>query len=247
MVVDFLTRFFEETVTPRFTAHLEQDLDQIEEGEMTRIDALDEFYRPFSARLEALERQIEQGGNQVFRVLSDVVCDRCGAPMELRHWKGSHFLGCSNYPECKNTINLPPDLAIRYEGDSVLVKDALEAHAEETAERIPCTTCGGEMEMRSGRYGRYFKCLDPECGATAPISTGVRCPSCGKGEIVEKYSAKRRRTFYSCNRYPDCRYATSDKPLGVCPACDSGVLIEKSGELRCTNKECGHTEPIDAA
>ena len=248
MVIDFLNRNFVETVTPRFTAHLEEDLDQIEEGEMTRLEALDEFYRPFSERLTALEEKMEDGSTRVFQVPTDVTCSECGAPMELRYWKGSHFLGCSNYPDCRNTVNLPPTLTVRYEPDAVQVKDALEAAAAELEEEsIPCPTCGHDMELRSGRYGRYFKCTNAECGATASVSTGVSCPVCGEGELVEKYSGKRRRTFYSCNRYPKCRYALSDKPVESCPACEAGVLIEKEGELRCSNKECSHRQPLEAS
>jgi len=244
MVVDFLRRHFLETVTPHFTAHLEEDLDQIEEGEMTRLDALSEFYVPFAERLGALEQEIEEGATRVFQVPTDIACEKCGAPMELRYWKGSHFLGCSEYPECKSTVNLPPNLSVVYGDDLVKVKDALEEHAESAEPNIACPECGHDMEMRTGRYGRYYKCTNAECGKTAPVSTGVPCPSCGEGEIVEKYSGKRRRTFYSCNRYPDCRYAVSDKPIKACPACESGVLVEKEDELRCTTKECEHREPL---
>ncbi|MFC2081948.1 type I DNA topoisomerase [Candidatus Bipolaricaulota bacterium] len=245
MVVDFLRRHFVETVTPHFTAHLEEDLDQIEEGEMTRVDALSEFYKPFAERLEALDQQIEEGSTRVFQVPTDVACEVCGAPMELRYWKGSHFLGCSSYPECKNTVNLPPNLSVVYGDDLVEVKEALESVAESAEPNVPCAECGHDMEMRTGRYGRYYKCTSAECGKTAPVSTGVPCPSCGEGVMVEKYSGKRRRTFYSCDRYPDCRYAVSDKPIKACPACGSGVLVEKDGELRCTTKECDHTEPVE--
>jgi DNA topoisomerase-1 len=246
MVVDFLGRFFAEVIEPRFTAHLEQDLDQIEEGEMSRQEALGEFYRPFSGRLTALEALTENGDgrDRPFQVRTDVACDQCGAPMELRYWKGSHFLGCSRYPDCKNTVNLPVDLDVAYVGGEVKVREALDRAARETEETIPCSVCGGAMEMRTGRFGRYYKCTNPECGATQPVSTGVACPQCGEGTLVEKYSAKRRQTFYSCNRYPDCRYAVSDRPLGVCPACESGVLVEKGGELVCTAKGCGHREPL---
>ena len=100
------------------------------------------------------------------------------------------------------------------------------------------------MELKTGRYGRYYKCTDPECGVTASVSTGVPCPTCHEGEMVEKYSTKRRRTFYSCNRYPDCRFAVSQKPVKICPTCNSGVLVEKSGELACTTKGCEHREPL---
>ena len=245
MVVDFLQRHFAETVNPRFTAHLEEDLDDIEEGGMSRSEALNEFYGPFSERLIALEEEIEEGANRVFQVSSDVSCDVCGSPMELRYWKGSFFLGCTDYPTCRNTVNLPPDLPVRYEDEGVKVREALAKVAEEHAERIPCAACGGEMELKTGRFGRYYKCMDRMCGQTAPVSTGVPCPSCREGELVEKYSAKRRRTFYSCNRYPECRYAVSERPVKLCPACDAGVLVEKKGEgLRCTTKECGHTEEL---
>ncbi len=250
MVVDFLRRHFEETVNPRFTAHLEEDLDDIEEGDMSRLDALNEFYGPFSERLVALEEEIEAGANRVFQVPSDVTCELCGSPMELRYWKGSFFLGCTKYPECRHTVNLPPNLPVRYEADGIKVRDALAAveEEEEEAERIPCASCGGEMELKTGRFGRYYKCTNAECGKTASVSTGVPCPSCGEGELVEKYSAKRRRTFYSCNRYPDCRYAVSERPVKTCPACGTGVLVEKKdGELHCTNKTCGHQEPLPDA
>ncbi|MGD9675866.1 MAG: type I DNA topoisomerase, partial [Candidatus Bipolaricaulia bacterium] len=119
MVVDFLDRFFAETIEPRFTAHLEEDLDRIEEGEMSRADALHEFYGPFATRLGALEKQLEDGEERPFQVPSDVTCDVCGAPMELRYWKGSHFLGCSRYPECKNTINVPLNLEVIYSAHAV--------------------------------------------------------------------------------------------------------------------------------
>ena len=159
--------------------------------------------------------------------------------MELRYWKGSHFLGCSNYPDCRHTVNLPANLSVHYENGRVMVKEALESATEAAAVTIPCETCGGVMEMLNGRFGRYFRCTNDECKATAPVSTGVECPSCGEGTLIEKYSGKRRRTFYSCNRYPKCRYAVSDLPVKVCPSCHSAVMTEHSGELRCTNKDCG--------
>jgi DNA topoisomerase-1 len=78
------------------------------------------------------------------------------------------------------------------------------------------------------------------------VSTGVGCPVCRTGQLVEKYSAKRRRTFYSCSRYPECRFAASDRPVKECPSCEAGVLVEKGGELRCTTKECAYREDLAA-
>lgn len=164
--------------------------------------------------------------------------------MELRYWRGSHFLGCTRYPECKNTVNLPPDIEVAYGDGEVQLRETLEKLAAETSGTIECPSCGGKMEMRIGRFGRYFKCTDETCGATQPVSTGVPCPVCEEGELVEKYSSKRRRTFYSCNRYPDCRYAVSQRPIKACPSCGGGVLVERSGELVCTTKGCEHREPL---
>ena len=245
MVVDFLQRFFAETIDPLFTAHMEEDLDQIEEGDMSRVDALDEFYGPFSKQLVDLEAKIEDGASKLFRVESDVTCEKCGSPMDLRFWKGSFFLGCSQYPECKTTVNMPPDISTQYGVGSVVVAKALADVAASAAETTPCATCGGTMELKSGRFGRYYKCTNEECAVTASVSTGVVCPTCKEGELVEKYSTKRRKTFYSCNRYPDCRYAISDKPEQLCPVCEEGVLTEKSGMLVCSNKVCGHQQEID--
>ena len=245
VVVDFLKRYFAETVEPKFTAHMEDDLDRIEEGTLTRLDALREFYAPFSARLSALESVLGNGGKRPFRVMSDLNCDKCGAPMELRYWKGTYFLGCSNYPECKNTVNLPPDLPYKYIDGKLIVREALAEYAAKDAQTIPCPECGAPMELRTGRYGRYYKCTNPECGKTAPVSTGVPCPKCGEGVLVEKYSTKTRRTFYSCSNYPKCRFAVSERPVKVCPSCGAGVLVEKGGKLKCTNKECGYEEPIE--
>jgi len=245
MVVDFLARFFSQTVEPRFTAHMEEELDQIEEGKMSRQDALAEFYQPFSARLSELSELLENSEARAFQVVSDMSCDKCGSPMELRYWKGSHFLGCTAYPECRNTVNLPPDLPVVYDGTKILVKEALEKAAEATnGDTISCEVCGSDMNIASGRFGRYYRCSNPECGATAPVSTGVTCPSCGEGTLIEKYSTKRRRSFYSCNRYPKCRFALSDRPVKVCPACEEGVLFEKQDELVCSNKACAHREPV---
>jgi DNA topoisomerase-1 len=245
VVVDFLKRFFAETVEPHFTAHMEEDLDQIEEGTLSRIDALNEFYTPFAQRLTALEEELSDGGRLPFQILSDVTCPGCDVAMELRYWKGSHFLGCTHYPTCRSTVNLPPDLSYRFDEKGVLiVREALEAY-QKVDEARDCPECGGPMEIRTGRFGRYHRCLNEECSATAPVSTGVPCPRCGEGTLIEKYSPKRRRTFYSCDRYPDCRFAVSDRPAKMCPACEAGVLTEKGDQLRCSNKECSHAESLE--
>ncbi len=248
VVIDFLKGHFQETVETQFTAHMEEDLDRIEEGDLTRLDALREFYKPFSKRLGRLEAAVEDSEARAFRVLSDVNCSVCGAPMALRYWKGSHFLGCSRYPACRNTQSLPPQFPYRYENGRLLLRDGLEEMAREArGNATDCSVCGAPMALRTGRYGRYYRCTNPDCGKTMPVSTGVACPACKKGVLVEKYAARKQRTFYSCNRYPACRFAVSDRPVKPCPVCEEGVLVERSGKLRCSNKDCGHVEPLGDA
>lgn len=238
MVVEFLKRYFSETVEARFTAHMEEDLDRIEEGELTRLDVLNEFYQPFQARLSTLDERMRNGEERPFRMMTDIACEKCGAPMELRYWKGAYFLGCSRYPDCRSTQTIPPDLPYRYESDVLKIQDALEAFSKRTDMETPCPDCGHMMTLKTGRYGRYYRCGNPECGKTASVSTGVSCPACRNGTLIEKYSQKRRRTFYSCSNYPNCRFAVNAYPIELCPACDNGVLIEKSGMLECSNKDC---------
>ena len=250
VVVNFLSQFFADTINPSFTARMEEDLDRVEEGDLSRLDALKDFYSPFADRLASLEAAM-QAEEFPFRVMTDVPCPACSAQMELRYWKGSAFLGCSTYPVCRQTRSLPADLPYRFENGVLIIREALEHDDRLTSKTAPCPKCGGAMEIRSGRFGRYYRCTNPDCGATAAVSTHVLCPACDTGELVEKYSTKRRRTFYSCSNYPACRFAMSDRPVKRCPACEEGVLVEREqGErLQCTRKECGYSEAntVDSA
>ena len=233
VVTDFLRNHFPETVREDFTARMEEDLDRIQEGQADRLQVLSSFYRWFSQRLSQVEGEIKEG-KKPFRVLTDVPCPKCGAPMEVRVWKGGLYLGCSRYPECRTTRSLPPDVKYRYRPERVELAEGL-AEAED-APGAPCPKCGTPMQLKHGRYGRFLAC--PNCGHTMPVPTGVSCPKCGQGELVERYSP-RRGTFYACDRYPDCRFTLPGKPVETCPTCKAGVLYEDPRHgLRCSNPEC---------
>ena len=242
-VTEFLKQYFPETVEAHFTAEMEEDLDRIEEGQSSRADALQEFYDPFSKRLTRLESLIREG--KPFQIMTDVVCDKCKLPMELRYWKGSHFVGCANYPDCRNTRSLPAELPHRYKDEVLIIAESLEKTEKEMETEATCPVCGAPMVTRNGRYGRYLKCGNPECNKTTSIPTGVSCPSCENGMLVERYSQKRKQTFYGCNNYPRCRYAMSEQPVEACPACGHGVLVEKKGKVVCNNKECSYSKQIE--
>ncbi len=254
IATDFLKDYFPLTVAEDFTAHMEEDLDKISNGELTRVQVLKEFYEPLSKRLDQVKRELSQD-SPTFHVLTDVNCPNCGAPMEVRFWKGSVFLGCSRYPECKQTVNFPEDIEYVYHGKRVQISDKLKTYQQEKkemereVEEQRCPNCGSPMELRDGKFGRFYGCSRyPECKTTLPISTGVPCPLCGR-DIVERYSRKTRKPFYGCAGYPDCKFAVNERPVKICPDCGEGVLVRRESEsgevLVCSNKKCKHSEAIE--
>jgi len=251
IAVDFLKKYFPLTVEEEFTARMEESLDKIEAGELSRVEVLEAFYKPLAEQLSRVQQELRDGKHS-FRILVNIECDKCGAPMELRFWKGKGYLGCSRYPECKNTRELP-DVPFRYEDQRVFFDlEALEraqaeaeakAKAEEATPAPRCPVCGAPMELRQGKFGRFYGCTRyPECKGTRPYAIGVPCPLCG-AELVERYSLKRKRVFYGCERYPECKFIANSRPVKPCPECGKGVLIEKGDELVCSNSACGYTEP----
>lgn len=250
IATDFLKAYFPLTVEEQFTAHMEEELDKVSEGERSRVEVLQEFYGPLSKRLTQVEEELAREERK-FRVLTDVACPACGSAMEVRFWKGSAFLGCSRYPECKQTVDFPYEqLEYEYRDRTVVVAENLQAHQREKEQQkaeMPerhCPNCGASMELKEGRYGRFWGCTNyPDCKTTEPVSTGVPCPRCGR-DIVERYSRKRRKPFYGCSGFPDCKLALNLKPVKLCPECDDGVMVELKEKLACSNKSCGHEESL---
>ena len=168
------------------------------------------------------------------QIETDIKCEKCGSTMVIKWGRHGEFLACSNYPDCRNTkeFSKTEDGAIEIE------------KPKETDEN--CDKCGSPMVVKRGRYGPFLACSRyPECKATKSITTGITCPECGKGELVQKRS-KRGRFFYGCTNYPKCKYAPWDKPVaGPCPECEFPILVEKyskkTGEtsIACPQKECG--------
>ncbi len=233
LVTDLLRLYFPETVEEAFTARMEADLDRIQEGDLGRGELLRSFYRWFGPKLHTVEAALAKGGKP-FQALSDVTCPSCGAPMEVRVWRGSLYLGCSRYPECRTTKNIPPDVAFRYTPDRVELGEGLAA--VESAPPRSCPKCMTPMVVRHGRYGRYLSC--PSCRATSPVSTDILCPQCKEGELVERFG-KRYGTFYACSRYPDCKFRVSGRPREVCPTCGEGVVYDDPRRgPRCSNPDC---------
>lgn len=186
IVTNLMKENFASIVDVEFTAHMEEKLDEIEEGSMKPETLLVDFYTPFEKDLIKAEESIEK--IEIEDEISDIPCDKCGAMMVYKMGRFGKFLACPNYPECKNTKAIVRTI------DS------------------PC----------------------PKCGA----------------KVVIRHSKKGGRVFYGCERYPDCDFVSWDRPAEKkCPVCGSMMVyksVKGKEELRCVDKECGHTEAVEA-
>ncbi len=180
IVNDLIAEYFPEIVDVKFTAEMEEQLDEIEEGKQDWVKLIDDFYQPFNQEVEKAEEEMEE--------------------IEIR---------------------------------------------DEPA-GFDCEKCGHPMVIKMGRYGKFYACSNfPDCRNTKPIlkKIGVTCPTCGKGEVVER-KTKKNRLFYGCERYPDCDFSSWDKPIGRdCPKC-AEYLVEKrtrkQTQVKCSN--CDYEE-----
>ncbi len=165
--------------------------------------------------------------------LSDIQCDKCGNLFMIKTGRYGKFLACSNYPECKNTRPLE--------------------EAEITPVEGKCETCGSGLVRRTGRYGPFVSCINyPECKyiqKKAQVDTGIACPQCEKGTLLEKKS-RRGKVFYSCSNYPKCQYALWNPPVKeTCPQCSFPILEEKQTKknhvFRCPQPDCNYVREYE--
>lgn len=235
-VNDLLVDHFPNIVDYDFTAHMEEDLDKIAEGKKEWQPLIDEFYTPFKKNLTKKEKEISK--KEITEEKTDEKCEKCKSPMIIKMGRFGKFLACSNYPECKNTKNI-----VSTDGKDGKIETE---EPEKTDEK--CKECGAPMVFKHGRYGKFLGCSKyPDCKYIKPIlkKTGVKCPECGKGDIIERKS-KRGRVFYGCSAYPDCKTAFWAKPVDKkCPECGKLLMFGPKGTLKCSNKDCKHTEATE--
>ena len=232
-----LVEHFARLMDVGFTAQMEEGLDRVAEGGENWVDLMRAFAADFNPTLEAAARNMQslKGG-----LPADLPCPECGKPLLIKFGKAGAFLACSGYPECRYTSNFART------GDG-----RVEAVAQEKPryEKVgQCPRCGKDLVIKKSRTGsRFIACTGyPACDYAAPFSTGVPCPRCGKGGLVEK-SSRRGKIFYSCDQYPQCDFALWDKPVpGPCPRCDSPYLVEKKSRdgvrIICPVKGCGYVK-----
>jgi len=208
-----LVKNFPKIINEDFTANMENELDQIAQGENEYVKVLNDFYIPFSESLKHVEDKVEK-----------IYCDKCGSEMVIKIGRFGKFLACSNYPECKNIKSF---------------KDVATKNQEPEFTGQTCEKCGARTVYREGKFGRFIGCERyPECDFIKNITLGVKCPKCHQGDVVERKS-KKGRLFYGCSRYPDCDFVTWYKPFPQpCPNGDSEYLeqrysVKKSNYLKC--------------
>ncbi len=229
-VTDMLVEHFPDIVDLEFTAKMEDDLDNVATGDTEWVPLLREFYEPFHKNLEVKEKEVKKIKKE--DVPTDIKCDKCEKPMVIKDGRYGKFLACTGFPDCKNTKQVK-------DGEDGKV----EIDEETTDEK--CPKCDAPMAVKHGRFGKFLSCTKyPDCKSIKSIAkgTGVKCPSCEKGEISEKRS-KRGKTFYGCDQYPDCDHAVWSKPTGeLCPDCKALLVYGAKDTTRCSNKECKFTK-----
>ena len=213
-VSKILVENFPDLFNVSFTAEMEEELDQVEEGKQDWVDLLNEFYKPFNKTIESLkgkEKQIKESMVEK----TDEKCDKCNSTMVIKWGRNGRFMACSAYPDCKNTKPLPgeePELKVDEK----------------------CDKCGLPMVVKTGRFGRFLACSGyPDCKSTKAITLGIDCPRTDcKGQLVQKQT-RGRKIFYGCSAYPKCDFASWDMPVDkACPACNHPFMVLKISKLK---------------
>ena len=206
-----------------YTSEMESELDRIEDGELTRLQVLTTFWTPFSQALAAVNTDALIGEVHDVTKLTAVACPECSSPATVKAGRFGPYVACTrvNNPECKFTKSLRKPRAPDKPTDQV------------------CELCGRPMVIKTGRFGEFLACTGyPKCKNTKPVPLGVKCPTCGIGELTEKRS-KRGRTFFGCNRYPACDFSAWNRPVpAVCPACGNVGAEAKSTKARGEFRKC---------
>ncbi|MFQ5780944.1 MAG: type I DNA topoisomerase, partial [Nitrospiria bacterium] len=235
IVNDLLVDHFPGVVNVAFTAQMENELDEVEEGGKDWVETVRGFYEPFSKRFE--KARVEMRDVKREETPTDIECEKCGKGMVIKWGRFGRFLACTGYPDCKNT----KEFSETSEGIAVVNR--------EVETDTVCDKCGKPMIIKTGRFGRFLACTGyPDCENTKPITIGISCPEpeCG-GDLTEKRT-RRGKVFFSCTNYPTCKFALWNRPLPrPCPKCRAPFLVEKRDrkwgvKVLCRDEACGFEE-----
>jgi DNA topoisomerase-1 len=279
VVTDLLTESFGDIFDIRYTARMEEELDEIEDGKVDWRHAMGSFYERFAVDLERAATQMTD--IKRMEKPTDFICEKCSKPMVIKWGRHGSFIACTGYPECSNTRELPSaqpeEMGEQGEeeycpncGRPMVLKKgrfgqfyACSGYPDcKTTKQLgqaakqadvpldePCPTCGKNLVKKFGRFGEFVACSSyPTCKYVKQKTVGVKCPTCSAGDIIERRS-KKGKTFFGCNRYPECDFVAWGKPVSkACPECNHPYLIEKflkSGAFaQCPNAECKYKEAL---
>jgi len=237
VVTDVLVENFKDIVDYQFTAEMEVKLDEIEEGKRKWVPVIREFYVPFNKNVIEKDKTLKK--SDIVNEESKEICEKCGSKMVIKLGRFGKFLSCSNYPTCKNARPLKNGEGGHMgkdEGDQTHEQQLESKEVQELKKKFKdkkCEKCGGNMEVKNGKYGPFLGCGNyPTCKNIVSITvfSGVKCPKCGSGQLVERRTRKGGRVFWGCNKFPKCKFATWDRPLENTKD-GKGIVVEnKSGE-----------------
>ncbi|MBE6547670.1 MAG: type I DNA topoisomerase [Ruminococcaceae bacterium] len=236
---------FADIVDYKFTADMEDQLDDIENGSCSMNKVLADFWQTFEVTLKQAEERLGDVNIEIPAEETDIICDKCGSKMIVKNGRFGKFAACPNYPKCRNT---KPLVKVEEEEEQQIKPEeekTEKAQKKTVVADFKCENCGADMVLRSGRYGSFYACVNyPKCKTTKPRTKdiGVDCPKCGS-KVVLKYG-KNKSVFYSCEKYPTCDFSSWDMPVNEkCPDCGE-ILFRKKGKpiLVCHNEKCGFTK-----
>ncbi|HYZ93189.1 MAG TPA: type I DNA topoisomerase [Actinomycetota bacterium] len=221
VVTDLLVEHFPQIVDLKFTASMEEDLDEIARGHKDWPEVLRQFYDPFERLLEKKDKEITR--DDVIKETTEEKCPVCGSEMTVKLGRYGKFLSCSKYPECKGTRQI----------------DGSQRPEPQVVPGEVCEECGSPMLLKHGRYGEFLGCSKyPECKFVKSKTIGGSCPKCNEGKLAQRRT-RRGKAFYGCTRYPDCDYALWTRPLDdPCPKCGGTMTPDDERGGVCLS--CGH-------
>ncbi len=213
-VNSFLVGKFDSLFNVKFTARMEDKLDEVEYGKVVWHKLVKTYYDDMQALIGKVDVKKEK---QAMIQETGIACDVCKVgKMVIKRSRSGEFLSCDQYPKCKNSKSFTRDK----DGNiKIVVPQTLDEK---------CPECGAPLVERTGKFGAFIACSTyPKCKYSRPKTLGIKCPECKTGEVVARRS-KKGSPFYACNRYPDCKWISNDKPvLQPCPNCQNPYVVEK--------------------
>ena len=210
IVNDLLVEHFSKVVDYKFTAKMEDDLDDVAAGDIEWQKVIGEFYEPFAKNLKEKTKELDKKDIIKDKKLKEK-CPECKSGLVEKLGRYGKFVACSNYPECKYSRPIENK---KEEKNMAVVSEDGKTEKLKTAEGEKCEKCGGKMVLKEGKFGKFLACENyPKCKNTKTViqKTGVKCPDCGQGELIERRT-RRGKTFWGCSKYPGCKYASWTDP-----------------------------------